>query len=159
MRLRRALARLHRLSWTDRTLALEALVWLAAMRLAVRWVPFRRIVRWMGLEPGETPPQEAPAVARRVGWAVRGAAAYTPWQSACLVQALAAARMLQRRRLASTLYLGAARNQAQPEELQAHAWLRCGGLVLTGENESRRFPVVAQFRARPKQPASGRIRL
>ena len=150
MPLGQTLSKLRRLSWPDRRLVLEALVWLAAMRLAVRWVPFLRIVSWMRLEPGETPTQPAPAVAGQIGWAVRGVAARTPWQSACLVQALAAARMLQRRRLAATLYLGAARNPARRDELQAHAWLRCGALVLTGESESRHFPVLARFRERAK---------
>ena len=174
MRLRRALRKLRRLSWSERALALEALAWLGAMRLAIRLVPFRRIVGWMRLEPGETPVPmvaEAPAqvttettaqtttetatqvAAERVGWAVRAVAARTPWESACLVQALAAARMLQARRLASTLYLGAARKPGRPAQLYAHAWLRCGGLVLTGESESHHFPVLTSFRALPRTRA------
>jgi len=143
-----ALRKLRTLSWAERRLALEALAWLAVMRLAVRTVKFRRLVRWLRLEQGETPAQPAPnpGAAERVGWAVRGAAARTPWESACLVQALAAARMLQERGLPATLYLGAARKPDRREELHAHAWLRCGKVVLTGENESRRFAVVAAFR-------------
>jgi len=147
MRLGRGLSKLRQHTWAERALALEALGWLAAMRLAVRLTRFQRIVNWLGLEPGETAGETAAAIAEQVGWAVRGTAAHTPWESACLVQALAAARMLQRRRVASTLYLGAARNPARREELHAHAWLRCGDLVLTGESESRNFPVVAKFRA------------
>jgi hypothetical protein len=145
MRLARPLRKLLQVSWADRRLALEALAWLGVMRLAVRWVRFERLARWLRLEPGESPSQPAPPAAQRVGWAVRGVAAHTPWQSACLVQALAAAGMLQRRGLDCTLYLGAARSQARPAELLAHAWLRCGPHVLTGESESRRFPVLARF--------------
>jgi hypothetical protein len=152
MRLTRPLRKFLQAGWPDRLLALEALAWLAAMRLAVRWVRFERILRWLRLEPGESPSQPAPAAAQGVGRAVRGAAIYTPWESACLVQALAAGRMLQRRRLAWTLYLGAARDQAQPQELLAHAWLRCGQQVLTGESESRRFPVLARFTPAGQRP-------
>ncbi len=143
-----ALRKARALSWAERRLALEALAWLAVMRLAIRTVKFRRLVGWMRLAQGETPAQPAPdpAAAERVGWAVRGAAARTPWESACLVQALAAARMLQGRGLPATLYLGAARKPDRRDELHAHAWLRCGDQVLTGENESRRFAVVATFR-------------
>jgi hypothetical protein len=146
MRLGQALRSFGRLGWAERALALEALAWLAAMRLAVRWVKFQRLLRWLRWEPGEAPAQATPAAAERVGWAVRGAAVYTPWRSACLVQALAAGRMLQRRGLAATLYLGAARDPAQRDNLLAHAWLRCGEQVLTGESESRRFAVVGRFR-------------
>ena len=156
MPLRADLSKLRRRPWPDQALALEALAWLAVMRLAIRLLPFPRLVAWLRLEPGETSAQPAPpaaqAVAGRIGWAVRAAAARTPWESACLVQALAAARMLQRRRLSSTLYLGAARKPGQPDQLHAHAWLRCGSLILTGESESRHFPVLTSFRAKPPQP-------
>jgi len=150
MPLRRDLRQLRRLTGTDRALALEALAWLGVMRLALRLLPFPRLLAWMRLAPGETPAQPAPASAGRIGWAVRAAAARTPWESACLVQALAAARTLERRHLASTLYLGAARPSDRPAGLQAHAWLRCGAVVLTGENERRNFPVLTSFRATPR---------
>ena len=54
------------------------------------------------------------------------------------------------RRLAATLYLGAARSADRTAGLHAHAWLRCGALVLTGENERRNFPVLTSFRAEPR---------
>ena len=153
----RALRKLRQLNWPQRALALEALAWLGVMRLALRMMPFPRLVAWLRLEPGETPAaipdQSVPSMAaERVGWAVRAVAARTPWESACLVQALAAARMLQARRLAPTLYLGVARQPGLPDQLHAHAWLRCGGLILTGESESRRFPVLTSFRASPPRP-------
>jgi hypothetical protein len=149
MRLVRPLRKLRQAAWPERLLVLEAVAWLAATRAAVRWLPFERVLRWLRLEPGESAHAPTPPAAEQVGWAVRGAAAHTPWQSACLVQALAAAGMLRWRGLPCTLYLGAARSQAQPAELLAHAWLRCGEQVLTGESESRNFPVLARFSHHP----------
>ncbi|MEO1800116.1 MAG: lasso peptide biosynthesis B2 protein, partial [Cyanobacteria bacterium J06629_2] len=68
---------------------------------------------------------------------------YTPWQSKCLVQAIAAKRMLQSRKIVSTLYLGVTRNSHQ--SLEAHAWLRSGQMYLTGGREREEFTVVATF--------------
>jgi hypothetical protein len=80
-----------------------------------------------------------------IGRAVRSAAANTPWKSVCLPQAVAGQWMLKRRRIAATLYLGVAKKDADPEQLAAHAWLRCGDAILTGTAGHRQFTVVASF--------------
>jgi hypothetical protein len=61
------------------------------------------------------------------------------------VQALAATVLLQRHRIDGTLYLGVARVNDTPEGLNAHAWLRCGELVVTGAAERARYTPVASF--------------
>ena len=60
-------------------------------------------------------------VRQRVGWAVQVAGRHTPWQSKCLVQAIAARLMLGRRGVAGTIYLGPAKDL--DGQLKAHAWL------------------------------------
>lgn len=143
------LSKLRARSWEERALVMEALVWLGLFRAAVLLLPFRRVIALLGLTEGETHAEvDATLAARalRVGWAVRAAAARTPWQSACLGQALAGIAMLRRRGLPGTLYLGVARGVAAREELQAHAWLRCGGGVLTGAGGHERFSVISAFR-------------
>ncbi len=120
---------------------------LGVMRLAIR-LPFRTVARAIGLHHGEASESVAPeAVARAaaIGWAVRAAAPYTPWESTCLVQALAAAVLLRRQRIDGTLYLGVAREDDTAEGLTAHAWLRCGDLVLTGAAGRDRYTPVASF--------------
>jgi hypothetical protein len=142
-----ALARYRRRPAEQRRLLVRAAVLLGLMRLAVR-LPFRTVSRAVGLHRGETPDLVAPeAVARAaaVGWAVRAAAGHTPWESTCLVQALAAVVLLQRQRIDGTLYLGVARDGGAPEGMTAHAWLRCGELVLTGAAEQARYTPVASF--------------
>jgi hypothetical protein len=53
--------------------------------------------------------------------------------------------MLKRRRIAATLYLGVAKKESDPEGLAAHAWLRCGDVILTGAAGHLHFTVVAAF--------------
>lgn len=66
----------------------------------------------------------------------------TPWESKCLVRALAAQRLLCRRGLSSTLYLGCGMEEGK---MVAHAWLRFGEMYVTGGDGGRiyyRGPVL-----------------
>ncbi|MEI7831816.1 MAG: lasso peptide biosynthesis B2 protein [bacterium] len=130
-------------------LLIEALICLGVMRVAILTVPFRKIVAHYHLVQGETvivPAGRKAARAESIGWAVRAAAARTPWQSACLVQSLAAMLMLRRRGIPGTLYLGVAKNEDNPAEpIAAHSWLRCGKRTLTGYFADNRYTVIAKF--------------
>ena len=129
-----------------RTLAWQAFWWLGWYRLLILTVGFRRFAWLQGWFMAETLRGAAPAerrLASEIGFAVRRMADHTPWQSACLPQALAAQRMCRRRGLGSTLYLGVA--GSGDAELEAHAWLRCGDAVLTGEDEMGDFVQVASY--------------
>jgi hypothetical protein len=68
---------------------------------------------------------------------------YTFWESNCLVRAIAAMKMLERRKIESTLYLGMAKDENG--NLLAHAWLRSGDFFVTGAEEMQRFTVVGKF--------------
>ncbi|MES2606531.1 MAG: lasso peptide biosynthesis B2 protein [Pseudomonadota bacterium] len=72
------------------------------------------------------------ALAGRISWAIQMAAAHVPWRSDCLVQALAAQRWLTRKQVSSELSLGVRKNSNNVVE--AHAWLRCDSVVVTGGN-------------------------
>jgi hypothetical protein len=144
----RDLRKLGARSWSERALLLEAFVWLGVMRAAMRRMPFRRIAARLGLTPVETfeiPQASKIHQATRIGWAVRVAASRTPWQSTCLVQALAGIAMLRRRKIAGVLYLGIAKDAVASQPLAAHAWLGCGDVILTGERERERFSMVSCF--------------
>jgi hypothetical protein len=80
---------------------------------------------------------------RRIGRAVVTMSRHTPWESQCLVQAIAAKMMLRRRGVPSTLYLGVTKDDATG--LSAHAWVRSGDVVLTGAAGRERFTVIATF--------------
>lgn len=84
----------------------------------------------------------------RVKWAVSTAQARAPWECKCLVRAIAGKRMLAFRRVSSTLYLGVARNEESEERglaLRAHAWLRCGDVILLGRRVADQFTAVSMF--------------
>lgn len=124
----------------------QAAIALAAMRAAVTVLPFRVTARLLGLEQigARTTDRRRDARAAEIGWALRATAAHTPWNNTCLVQALAGAAMLRQRRIPATLTLGVARESAT-EHLIAHAWLRCGEEVLTGDAARDRFVELASF--------------
>ena len=139
------------LSWADRWLLLQVFVLLGGARLALRLIPFRRLARQLGRLQTETPPDAPPdhlAQAQRIALAVARVSPHTPWTSNCFPQALVAKYWLRRRRIPTTLYLGVAltkTDDAPRAEMTAHAWLRCGPLLVTGGRGHECFTVVACF--------------
>jgi hypothetical protein len=61
----------------------------------------------------------------------------------CLVKAIAAMKMLERRQIESTIYLGTAKDKTG--KLIAHAWLRSGPFYITGAEVVDQFVVVSKF--------------
>lgn len=137
----------------DRRALVEASALLALARAALLVVPFRRLARWMGDpdagEPVGRPAGQADAdLVRRV---IATAARRVPWDSHCFAQSLAATAMLRRRGLCSVTSLGVARDD--DGRLRAHAWTRCGDLVVAGGDEAARYQVVAAYVSRPGPPS------
>lgn len=134
---------LHR-SRREKALFLEAWLRLGWARFLVLTAPFPKLAGEWGtfmLETFNDPPPQ-PDFVRMVKEAVGSASRHTPWKSNCLPQAVAAMRMLKKRGLCATLYLGLRRG---PDGgLAAHAWLRCGDVYVTG-GSSPRFTVVGTF--------------
>ena len=133
---------------SDRRLFGEALLALIWAKLQVHTVPFRRLAPGLGRAQSETPATIPPAdraVAVQVSWAVQTAARYVPLGFVCLPQAIAAQRLLRRRGIASTLYLGVAPDRHNRAAIAAHAWLRAGDKIVTGEREAAQHQVLATF--------------
>lgn len=155
------------LPWAERWLLFEVFCLLGIARLTLLLIPFRHLARRLGPLHTETPPDAPPAHvahAQRVGQAIARVSPHTPWTSNCFPQALVAKYWLQRRRIPTTLYLGVALTKdaastparmgaprpklkdASPNlNMEAHAWLRCGPLIVTGERGHARFTVTAAF--------------
>jgi len=141
----------HALTPCQKRLFLQAFRLLGVMRLAILTRSFKSLVARLEMhrEVHEQAPLAADALARahQIGWAVQKAAQYTPWESTCLAQVLAAQRMLYQRGIAGALYLGAATatkgDRQQP--LSAHAWLKCNQDFITGESGHEEFTVVSTF--------------
>ena len=130
-------------------LFIEAYARLALMRAAILTLPFKRLVRSLDQHNGAVAPgldSRQMAIALDIGEAVRYAAGNTPWESACLAQVLTAQRMLSRRRIGGIFHLGAAIDGTADERLKAHAWLICGGRILTGEAGHEAYKVLTTYR-------------
>lgn len=141
-------AKWRRRNRTERMLILEAILLLGLARMGVLIMPFRWLAKSLGqhMQKDQTPLLPADLkFARMIGWAVRSSANYTPWTSVCLPQAVAAKWMLKRHRIPGTLYLGVMKDEAKPEKLAAHAWVRCGQIILTGAKGHRQYTVVSTF--------------
>jgi hypothetical protein len=129
----------------ERRLFVEAYCFLAISRMMILTVPFRRIAPWLGRTMAESPHDASQqlVLAQKISWAVQTAGRHTPWESKCLAQAIAAKMMLRRRQIPGTLYLGLAKDEQG--ELSAHAWLRCGDLILTGGQNLEGYTTIATF--------------
>ena len=136
--------RFHAKSWTERRRLVEAALLLTLMRAAVFLFSFQRIASWLRLVQRSGPSPTRPInddVAAEIGRSVVTAAARIPW-STCLTQTLATAAMLRRRSIPSTLYLGIAKDK---NGICAHAWIRCGDVILTGAKGHERFAIISSF--------------
>jgi len=138
------LIRFARLPLNDQGLVLEAMASLVLAGIVLKTVPFARLARRLGHHMAESPETAASDVverARRIRWAVDAVANRLPWKPVCFPRAVAATLMLRRRRIASTMYLGV----DPARELDAHAWVRVGRLIVSGGPVERRFTVVSTF--------------
>lgn len=140
------ISKLFRLSWHERLLLLEAFILTGIFRFAILFIGFSKIARISGKYKEESTEQVSAiekAKIRKIGWAVLIVSTHTPWESKCLVKALTAQIMLARRKINSTLYLGVAKDEEK--KLIAHAWLRSGMDIVTGDDVRLMFTVVAKF--------------
>ncbi len=122
--------KLWRLAPADRSLLVEAILWLGATRLALWLLPFR-VVRRLLARTARSPWQRRgskPSV-ERIVWAVSLAQRVVPYAS-CLPQALAAEALLLRNGYPADLRIGVVRTAAG--RLSAHAWVETGGRVVMG---------------------------
>ena len=81
-------------------------------------------------------------IVKLVSHTIHVASRYTFWESECLVKAIAGMKMLEKRGIESTIYLGVAKDE---KGISAHAWLRSGGIYLSGSEGMEKFTVVEKF--------------
>lgn len=151
--IRRLLRRFAQLDNRGRLLLLEAVCGLLAARVALMFVPFRRLAPRFGTLVSPNDPRIRKAnidadpdqtlTAAEISWAVTRAARYAPFKAVCLPQAMAAHRMLWRRGVRSVMHFGAARGQTRP--LDTHAWLDAAGVEVTGYPVAKQLEEIACF--------------
>ena len=152
----RLIRRFRELRWEDRLLLVESVTSLAIARLALAVLPFRLIGRWASVEVTKPVPsdQVRAANSRRVRWAVTATARRVPWRAMCFEQGLAAQFMLRRRRIATKLFYGAARDEGG--SLIAQVWVNDGERNIVGGEIAVRFAVLATFPPTLDGPGAGK---
>jgi len=128
-------------------LFLEAYATLGVMRFALLTISFKRLTQSLQRSNGtvqtDTPCDERLRMAEEIGSAIATAAGHTPWESACLVQALSAGRMLRKRGIPGKMVLGAMKDKTDGGQIKAHAWVLCGDDVVTGQSGHENFAVLS----------------
>lgn len=126
-------------------LFIEAYIYLGWARLLLL-IPFSKVAPSLGAQMEETTNtmnQMNTATLSKVHDAIQIMSRHTFWESKCLVKAIAALKMLEKRRIESTLYLGTGRDESG--KMVAHAWLRSGPYYITGADGMERYAVVGKF--------------
>ena len=140
------------LSSEEKKLFLEAYATLGMMRAAILTISFKRLTRSLDHSAKEKEitalNDEEMDIALKVGQAITRAAAYTPWESACLAQSLTAQKMLQKRGIPGVFYLGVMKDEESKEKMKAHAWSQCGEKIITGGSGYEKFTVLSVFKWR-----------
>ena len=114
-------------------------------RAFILFVPFNKWRKRMGSHKQESPDKvdnDTYKMARRISHRVLFVATKTPWESKCLVQALTAQKLLKNQGISTTIYLGVRKSR---NEMNAHAWIRCGEYYVTGADIRDQYTVVAKF--------------
>ena len=133
------------LSWQLKKLLFESYFYLGWARI-LKSIPFVKVAPSLGEQMKETAMFSSltnKQMLKDISQAIHLASKYTFWESQCLVKAIAAMKMLERRKIDSTLYLGTAREKSG--QFIAHAWLRSGSFYITGSEGMERFTVVQRF--------------
>lgn len=151
------LEKLRQLSRVRKYLLLEAALLLPAAWFLVRAVPFRWWSSWLGTSAqGEADPADArfDTRARDIAWAVKAINRRAGGRLTCLMLAMTAQWMLNRRGIPSSLVLGTYYevDEQQQRIFKAHAWLRVGMYTVLGQHGGR-FTAVTSFVKTPSQSA------
>jgi hypothetical protein len=145
---RSGLKKFYALPRQERWLFIEALTLQLRVGLLLKLIPFKWIPRLFANkvqgtrspEPGTLNPEPGtrnlkpagrrvqPEIIEQIKTAIQRSAPLSPWRNRCLVQSLAARRMLGRRKIQSQLSLGVAINE--DKKMIAHAWLKASDIEI-----------------------------
>lgn len=146
MKIIRLTTKYFRKPFAEQALYLEATLWLGMSRLAVLILPFRWITPFLGTHMAISDEHHAAAGRETeisVSRAILTMSRHLPWECKCLAQSISGKMMLRRRQIPSTLYLGVTKKE--DGDLNAHAWLRVGDIIILGGGGLERFAVVSTF--------------
>jgi len=145
----RKINKFKQLPHEQRILFIEAWLLSGYYRISLKLVSFKRLIRL----PEQQQSREdtihltdlQKTVSDSVARTVARMAGNTPWQSACLIQALVAQNMLRRRGIPGVIFLGVKKDQNDTDQIDSHAWLKCGETIITGLKGIDEFTVISRF--------------
>lgn len=119
-------------------------IYSAIFRLQILFIKPKYLHKKWGEEGKESPEEEEQSVykyAASISRIVNRICTKTSWESKCLVRALTAQKLLKRKGIHSTMYLGCGMEEGK---MIAHAWIRCGRMYVTGGNGTG-YSIVDKF--------------
>lgn len=128
----RRLRKFLHLSWGDRTLLIEALIVIFALKLGLWLLPFR-VLHAYSLKLSQLLVQPHCLDIHRIQSIVQAIEIVTwhiPGQAKCLARAMAVQFMLRRRNRQTSLHIGVTKRT--DSGLEAHAWLEHNGVIVIG---------------------------
>jgi hypothetical protein len=135
-----------KLSKIEKSLFIQAYYFCIVFSLYLTFVHQKKAFKRLGIRGVESPFDLTMGVEEKVKMvekSTRRAIRFIPWKVKCFARAIAAKRLLQMRGIPSTIYLGVAKEGNS--KMIAHAWLRCGSVIVTGKEEMQRFTMVTFF--------------
>ena len=130
----------------EKWMTITVYFYVAYYRLCLLFVPMSRIEKMIGVRGEESEAEETSEnlrLAQLVGFHVNRVTGHLPLKRKCFVRALSARKILMKKGVNTTLYLGV---RKENDKMAAHAWLRCGQIYVTGGNGTD-YAMVAKFKA------------
>lgn len=137
-----------KVSWQEKKLVTTAFVYAMAVRFLMKYVKFKRYEKYLGSrlsEHSDAYPEKDNDTIRLVRRVVLSVSKNTPWESKCMVQAVACLWILRRYGIKSNLYLGIKKDPEDASKLKAHAWLKIGEIPITGAPQHRSYKTVNYY--------------
>lgn len=136
----------YKLKGAERSLFVKAYLLGVIYSFYVLFIPQRVIFKRLGLKGVESSlklSDEQNIKVQIVEKSMRRVVRFLPMKIKCFARALAARRILKKQNIPSTIYFGVSKNGNN--KMIAHAWLRSGGIIVTGKEEIGRFTSILFF--------------
>ena len=138
--------RFLKLPRTEINLFIQTCILSLISSLMVSILPMRLYIKWLGEKGKESSVSAIEGKSMEIFLiekTMRRIVRHLPWRPKCLSRAITAKILLNRRKISSTIYLGVAKDG--DIKMVAHAWLRCGNIIVSGKEEMQKFTPVVFF--------------
>ncbi len=116
----------------EKMVTIKAYIYSFYYRYMIMHKPMTKIYLKLGQKDLESPVEETDEnlrIAKLYAFHVNRITEHMPWKEKCFVRTLTLKKLLSQKSISCTIYLGIKKSD---NNLEAHAWLRCGLLYLSG---------------------------